>query len=191
MRERPTRPHHHTVIVPALCWGRDRSDFYAVTDGVSPAGIRFRSATEPLVGEQLTCSIRHIGAVQTRVVGTGDRAFVVHVLARKHVVASVARELRLLSEQQEAIVPVRAHPRITPLETDVTVALADGRVLPAKLLNVSASGAAFTLDAELAIGAPITIGRTVARVARHFDHGIGAVFEQTFAPQAIDRHITL
>lgn len=182
--------------MPALCWGRGRHEFYAVTDVVSPDGIRFRSATQPFVDEELTCNIRHIGAVETRVVSTGERAFVVRVLARRHTVASVARELRLLSEQQEAPVPVRAHPRVTPLETDVTIELEDGRILPAKLLNVSASGAAFTLDAhtcdaQVAIGACITIGRTAARVARHFEHGIGAVFDTAFAPHAVDRHITL
>lgn len=191
MRHPHAKPHHHTVVVPALCWGRDRSEFYAVTDIVSPDGIHFRSATTPLVDEELTCNIRHIGAVETRVVSIGDHAFVVRLLAKQEAVASVARELRLLSEQQEATAPVRVHPRVTPLETDVTVELADGRIVPAKLLNVSASGVAFTLDVQIAIGAPITIGRTAARVARHFEHGIGAVFDRAFAPQAIDQHITL
>ena len=191
MSQQHAKPHHHKVVVPALCWGRGRSEFYAVTDIVSPDGIRFRSATKPLVDEELTCNIRHIGTVETRVVSIGDRAFIVRVLARMQAMASVARELRQLSEQQEAPVPVRVHPRVTPLETDVTIKLTDGRVLPAKLLNVSASGVAFTLDAQIDIGASITIGRTAARVARHFDHGIGAVFDRAFAPQAVDRHITL
>ncbi|MCJ2083944.1 PilZ domain-containing protein [Methylobacterium sp. J-090] len=191
MRHQHAKPHHHTVVVPALCWGRDRSEFYAVTDIVSPDGIHFRSATTPLVDEELTCNIRHIGAVETRVVSIGGCAFVVRLLARRQAVASIARELRLLSEQQEATVPVRAHPRVTPLKTDVTIELADGRIVPAKLLNISASGVAFTLDAHVAIGASITIGRTAARVARHFEHGVGAVFDTAFDPQAFDQHITL
>ncbi|WP_336485934.1 PilZ domain-containing protein [Methylobacterium nigriterrae] len=91
---------HHKVILPALCWSRGRADFYAVTADVSSDGIRLRSSTVPQVGEVLTCSIRHIGQVQGRVVRAGDREFVMRVLARRHVTVSVARTLIFLAQQQ-------------------------------------------------------------------------------------------
>ncbi|NEU13462.1 PilZ domain-containing protein [Methylobacterium sp. BTF04] len=180
----------YKVILPALCWGRGRGDFYAVTDNVSSEGIRFRSATAPSVDEELTCNIRHIGNLEGRVIQSADRTFVIRVVAKKHVIDDVARELLLLSEQQVPLV-TRVHPRITPDATEVEVALFDGRILPGKLLNVSASGAAFTVDAPLEIGTPIVIGRTPARIARRFETGLGAIFMTPFDPSVIDARIRL
>lgn len=181
----------YKIILPALCWGRGRHDFYAVTDGLSSSGIRFRSATLPLVDEELTCSIRHVGQLHGCVVRSASQAFVVRILANKTVLDQVARQLLHLSAQQDQPVVPRAHPRITPARTDVTIELTDGRVLPGRLLNVSASGVAFTLDASLEIGNLVMIGRTWARIARHFDNGVGAVFVTPLDPRDVGEQITL
>lgn len=181
----------YKIILPALCWGRGRPEFYAVTDGLSSSGIRFRSSTMPLVDEEITCSIRHVGQLNGRVVRSGSQAFLVRVLAKKHILDAVAREMRWLSAQQETRVVPRAHPRITPTRTDVTIELVDGRVLPARLLDVSASGVAFAIDEPLEIGNLILIGRTWARIACHFENGVGAAFVTPLDPHEVGEQITL
>ncbi|GJE63647.1 hypothetical protein LNAOJCKE_0844 [Methylorubrum aminovorans] len=185
-------PDLYTVILPALCWSRRQPDFYAVTQDVSREGISFRSAAEPALDEQITCSIRYIGQVDARVVRTDDRLFLVRLKASRQRAAEVARTLLALSREQErTLQPARAHPRISPDRKDVLVTLEDGRVLPGRLINVSASGAALALDHTLSAGASITIGSTAAQVVRIFRDGIGAAFAFPFDPGQVHAGIRL
>lgn len=182
----------HTVFLPALCWSRRQPDFYAVTQDLSPEGITFRSAFEPALDERLTCSIRYIGQLDTRVVRTDDKLFVVRLMASRQRAAEVARTLLALSrEQGRSDQPARAHPRISPERKDVLVTLEDGRVLPGRLINVSASGAALALDHTLPPGTSITIGSTAAQVVRIFRDGIGAAFAFPFDPGQVHAGIRL
>jgi hypothetical protein len=191
MTERRARARHK-VILPALCWNRGRADFYAVTEDVSPDGIHFRSALVPHVDEDLTCSIRHIGQVEGTVIRVSTQAFVIRVRARPKTAAGIARDLMHLARQQvPAAEPARVHPRVIPLKTDIAVQLACGRILRAKLLNVSASGAAVYLDEPIELGAPLRIGRTWARIARQFERGVGATFEVPLDPRDVSERIVL
>jgi PilZ domain len=191
MTERPASDLR-TVFLPALCWSRRQADFYAVTQDLSPDGITFRSASEPAVDESLTCSIRYIGQVETRVVSVDDNLFVVRLMTSRQRAAEVARTMLALSrEQGRSFESARAHPRINPARKDVLVTLEDGRVLPGRLINVSASGAALALDHTLASGARITIGATAAQVVRIFRDGIGAAFAFPLDPAQVHAEIRL
>ncbi|TFZ55420.1 PilZ domain-containing protein [Methylorubrum sp. Q1] len=191
MIERPAS-HLHTVFLPALCWGRRQPDFYAVTQDLSRAGITFRSASEPAVDEPLTCSIRYVGQVEARVVSSGDNLFAVRLMASRQRTAEVARALLALArEQGRTFEAARAHPRINPARKDVLVTLEDGRVLPGRLINISASGAALALDHTLSRGARITIGGTAAQVVRIFRDGIGAAFASPLDPGQVHAGIRL
>ena len=53
----------------------------------------------------------------------------------------------------------------------------DGREYPAALLDISAPGAALGVDAAPPIGSAVTVGRTAARVVRHFPGGIAVSFD--------------
>ena len=191
MTERPAS-ELRTVFLPALCWSRRQPDFYAVTQDLSPDGITFRSAAEPAVDEPLTCSIRYIGQVETRVVSVDDNLFVVRLMSSRQRAAEVARTMLALSrEQGRSFESARAHPRINPARKDVLVTLEDGRVLPGRLINVSASGAALALDHALARGARIMIGATAAQVVRIFRDGIGAAFAFPLDPAQVHAEIRL
>jgi hypothetical protein len=91
----------YRIILPALCWGRDRSDFYAVTDDISIDGIRLRSATIPELGEELVVSIPQIGSLNALVIRSTPQDFVITVLGRAKPVQDVAQELIRLSHRQE------------------------------------------------------------------------------------------
>lgn len=187
-----TAPERHTVFLPALCWSRRQPDFYAVTQDLSREGIAFRSAAEPALDERLTCSIRYIGQVDARIVRTDGNLFVVRLMASRQRAAEVARAMLALSrEQGRTYDAARAHPRINPSRKDVLVTLEDGRVLPGRLINVSASGAALSLDHTLTSGARITIGDTAAQVVRIFRDGIGAAFASPLDPAQVHAGIRL
>lgn len=182
MTDRPPADRH-AVILPSLCWSRRHPDFYAVTEDITAQGIGFRSATVPEVGAMLTCSIRFVGTVETRVTTNGSNSFGVRLSVSRERATEIARTLMALArEQDRPQEPGRRHRRITPERRDVLVKLADGCVVPGRLVNVSASGAAVYLARPVAVGARIVLGSTAGRVVRLFTDGIGVLFDAALDP---------
>lgn len=182
----------HTLFLPALCWGRGQPDFHAVTQDLSRNGITLRSAVAPAVNQLLSCSIRYIGIVEARVTRTEDNLFVVRLVVSPQRATEVAHTMMdLAREQGRPFDAPRIHPRISPTRKDVLVTLEDGSVLPGRLINVSASGAALALAQMLASGTPIVIGTTAARVVRTFRDGIGAAFTFPLDPAQVHAGIRL
>ena len=182
----------YQVFLPALCWSRRHPDFYAVTEGISVEGIALRSAVVPEVGEALTCSIRHIGVVDARIAASEAESFVVRLSISRPQAVHVARTMVALARaQHRSLDPHRVHRRIAPDRKDITVTFDDGRTVPGRLINVSASGAALALERPVGVGTAITIGATAARVVRLFERGVGAVFAVPLDPALVDAGIRL
>lgn len=180
------------VILPALCWNPRRRDFYAITTDVSAEGIRFRSSARLAAGEDLTCSIRHVGLVETRIAQAIGQEFVVSVRGGGPALAGLARQFVILSRAQDLRAePVRVHRRIVPRQKAVMVTLEGGDAVPGHVLNLSASGVALLLDRSLDLGAMIRVGQKMARVMRHFTHGVGAAFVEPFELDAVHEAMTL
>lgn len=191
MTERRAIPRH-AIILPALCWRGDGSEFHAVTVDISAEGIRLRSATIPPVEAQLGCSIRGVGVMEVRVVRADAADFAVRVRGRGVTAGEVVRSLvdlaRLQSPPPEA---VRVHRRVVPKNRAVKVALANGTGVPARIVNLSASGVALQLDTPLEIGQSIVVGRHRARVARRIDGGVGAAFLAPLDEATVCEHTLL
>lgn len=182
----------HRVILPALCWNLRRRDFYAITTEVSAEGIRFRSSSRLLPGEELTCSIRHIGLLEVRIDRAAGHEFLVSVRGGRPALAGVARQFVTLARAQDLrSEPLRADHRIVPRQKIVAVTLEGGHAVTGHVLNVSASGVALLMDPMPDLGATIRVGQTMARVTRHFPHGVGAAFVEPFEPGAVHEAMTL
>lgn len=188
----PLTGKYTKLILPTLCWSRYRSDFYAVTMDFSVAGLRFRSAQVPGLGETLTCSIRHTGTLEALVIHRGKTAFVARIISAEAPLPVVVRRLLDLAEEQNGDpTPQRVDPRFVPDRPDILVTTASGFQAPGRLLNVSASGAALQVDLPLEPGMRITLGCTPATVARCFEDGFGAAFLEPLARENVGRHVSL
>ncbi|SDM92575.1 hypothetical protein SAMN05216360_104278 [Methylobacterium phyllostachyos] len=182
----------HRIILPALCWTARRRDFYAITTDISAEGVRFRSSSLLIPGEDLTCSIRHIGLLHARIDRAVGQEFVVSVRGDGPALASLARHFMALSRAQDlSVEPIRVDRRIVPKQKVVTVTLEDGHAVSGHVLNISASGVALLIDRTLELGATIQVGRKLARVVRHFTHGLGAAFVESFEPGDVHDAMTL
>lgn len=180
------------VILPALCTQAGHADFYAVTDDVSVGGIRFKAAARVRVDEPLTCRIRHIGTLETRVIRRDPGEFVARIMTRRPAADEFASKLIRMSQKQHgACDQIRACARITPQQTDTLLALGDGSKIPARILNLSATGAGVLIDRLPAVDQIVVVGRTPARVVRHFDGGCGVAFVTPFDPAAVDARMVL
>ncbi|MGE8131874.1 PilZ domain-containing protein [Methylobacterium sp. NPDC080182] len=182
----------HAIILPALCWLSDGTEFHAITVDISTEGIRLRSATIPPVSVRLGCSIRSVGTMQTRVVRSDATDFAVRVVGRgampREVVSSLLDLVRLQAPLHQE---VRIHRRFVPMHRTVQVALPDGTGVPARILNLSASGVALQLSATLEIGEAIVVGRHRGRVARRIDGGIGVAFLAPLHEATLSAHTVL
>jgi hypothetical protein len=182
----------HHVILPALCWNQRRRDFYAVTTDVSTEGIRFRSSSRLVPGEDLTCSIRHIGLLEARIDRAVGQEFVVSVQGGRAALTGLARQFVTLARAQDLRPePLRVHHRIVPKQKVVQVTLEGGHAVSGHVLNISASGVALLVEPSLELGTVIQVGRKLARVIRHFTHGVGAAFVEPFEPSAVHEAMTL
>ncbi|WP_245259475.1 PilZ domain-containing protein [Methylobacterium sp. 10] len=182
----------YKVTLPALCWGRHRPNFYAVTDDLSSDGIRFKSSVVPAVDERLTCSIRHAGSIEAIVVRTETSAFAIRVLSADHPLGLVVQSL--LSHARSQNPPpllTRAFPRIVPESQEVLVTTESGSMRQGRVINISASGVAVSMVEPLDVGTLIVIGKTRAKVARRFDNGIGAAFLSPLHEDAVGPHVVL
>ena len=182
----------HVIVLPALCWNPRRPDFYAVTADVTGEGIRLRSSARLAAGEDLTCSIRHIGQLEVRINQVAGRDFVVGVRGGRATLNGLARQFITLARAQSVRPePIRTHHRIVPAQKTVEITLECGLSLPGHVLNVSASGIGLLVDRALGLGETIRVGGRAARVARHFEHGIGAAFLEPLEPDAVHPAMTL
>jgi hypothetical protein len=70
----------------------------------------------------------------------------------------------------------RAHRRFLPREPRSALVLASGVVLQSLVIDMSASGAAVSADADPQIGEPLAVGRVVGRVVRKLEVGFAIQF---------------
>lgn len=182
----------HKVVLPALCSGAARGEFYAVTEDVSSDGIRLKSATRPGADEILVVRIRHVGTIEARVIRAEAHEFAVRVLTKRPAADRIALGLIALSRRQLSLAePVRAHARIVPRRVEIVVTRADGARLAGRIVNVSASGVGVLLEARPDLEELVVVGDRPARVVRHFANGIGAVFLRPLDPAEVGEDIVL
>ncbi|MCJ2009146.1 PilZ domain-containing protein [Methylobacterium sp. J-092] len=191
MTDRRANPRH-AIILPALCWNGDGSEFHAITVDISPEGIRMRSATIPPVTAQLGCSIRGVGVMEIRVVRAGPDDFAVRVVGSGVAPGQVVRNLLEMARlQAPPVEEVRVCRRVVPKSKQVQVATADGTSVPAQILNLSATGVALRLDAPVDVGQTIMVGRHQARIARRTEAGVGAAFLTPLDEATVGEHTVL
>jgi hypothetical protein len=85
----------------------------------------------------------------------------------------------------------RRHERITPRVLTTVVKLENGREFPARIIDISMSGAAIAIDQKPPMGAPVTVGTTAAKVVRHFQNGAALEFRLPLSPDRFDENIIL
>ena len=83
----------------------------------------------------------------------------------------------------------RRHERIVPRELNTNIRLADKTIVPAKIVDISVSGAAVTCAKQSPMGAMVQIGRRRARVVRTFDQGMALEFALPLSFDQFDENV--
>jgi c-di-GMP-binding flagellar brake protein YcgR len=188
------RRRHHRVRVALL--GRymlaSRQEFPCQTVDMSPGGLNLVAPVRGLIGERIVVYLEHLGRIEGQIVRHTDLGVALAIGATIRKRDKLAAQLTWLVNRQSLGLPEdRRHERIVPRHSAVRVKIADRAEVTGRLIDVSLSGAAVSLEERPALGAVVTLGKTTGRVVRHFEGGIAVEFLLPMSPDRFDEGVIL
>jgi PilZ domain len=190
------RRRHNRMKVALL--GRymlsDRREYACQTIDMSPGGISLVAPVKGSVGERIVLYLEHIGRIEGEITRHTAHGFAVSISATIRKRDKLASQLTWLGNRHELGLPEdRRHERIVPRNPVCEVRLESGRLLVARLIDVSMSGAAVSIEDKdrLAIGTAVTVGKTPGKVVRHFQGGMAIEFLLSLSPDRFDENLVL
>jgi c-di-GMP-binding flagellar brake protein YcgR len=196
-RPRQTERRRHNRMKVALL-GRymlsDRREYACQTIDMSPGGISLVAPVKGTVGERIVLYLEHIGRVEGEITRQTAHGFAVSISATTRKRDKLASQLTWLGNRHELGLPEdRRHERIVPRNPVCELKLESGRVLVVRLIDISMSGAAVSIEDKdkLAIGTSVTLGRTPGKVVRHFQGGMAVEFLLSLSPDRFDDNLVL
>ena len=171
---------------------QDRREFPCATIDISPGGIALESEASGEIGERIIAYLNQIGRVEGTVARHFYGGFAIQMKLPPLKREKLADQLTWLANRQVLGMPEdRRHERIEPRNRNTTLTLPNGRQILARLIDVSRSGAALTVDATPPIGAPVTVGSRPAQVVRQFSGGVAVEFNRLIPVEMFDDDIRL
>lgn len=169
----------------------DRREFPCQTQNMSPGSVALTTPIVGRVGERVVAYIDHIGRIEGQIVRAYEGGFAMTIIATLRKKDKLAAKLTWLANRHELNLPEdRRHDRGGFKITTVMVSLPDGREFKAKVIDLSMSGAALSLDVIPPIGSPVMVGRLRASVVRHSDDGIAIEFATLQTQKSLEEALT-
>ncbi len=170
----------------------DRREYPCQTVDMSPGGVRVTCAVPGEAGERVVLYLDQIGRIEGSIVRHPSGGFAARLNATPRKRDKIASQLTWLANREMLGLPEgRTHERLTPAAPGVALKLENGRVLAARIIDLSMSGAAIATATSPPIGASLFTGTTPARVVRHFEGGIGVQFMLPISPDRFHEGLTL
>src|ERR1043165_154268 len=175
------RRRHQRVKVNLL--GRymlaDRREFPCQVVNMSPGGIALVAPVSGNPGERVIAYVDHLGRLEGKIARTLDNGFAMTIEATLRKRDKLAAQLTWLANRNILNLPEdRRHGRFIPRKTMARLVLPNGNNVACRVIDVSESGAAIALSAELRppVGAMVTVGKVQGRVVRHIEDGFAIEF---------------
>jgi c-di-GMP-binding flagellar brake protein YcgR len=169
----------------------DRQEYPCQTTDMSPGSMALISPVTGRVGERVIAYIDHVGRVDGTIMRILDGGFAMTINATLRRKDKLAAKLTWLANRQGLNLPEdRRHDRIMPKITMAKVTLPDGREYQARIIDLSLSGAAVSLEVQPPLGSPIMIGRLRAQVIRHFEEGVALEFATVQTAASIEENLS-
>lgn len=185
------RRRHKRVALTLL--GRfmraNKQEYPCKLQDISVAGAAMSSPVVVDLGERIVAYFDHLGGLEGTVARVFEGGFAMQFTATQHKREKIAAQLIwLLNRDLLAGVDERRHERVALRNTASSLKLAEGIVIPCRVIDVSISGASIGTEARPAIGSEVLLGKLRARVMRHHDQGIGVQFLDIQNPAALRRY---
>jgi hypothetical protein len=189
------RRRHQRVKVNLL--GRymlsDRRDFPCQVIDMSPGGMAIVVPVLGTPGERVIAYVDHLGRLEGKIARLLDNGFAMTISATARKRDKLAAQLTWLANRQILNLPEdRRHGRFVPRNTLARLVLPNGTNVSCRIIDLSASGTAVAISPELrpAVGAAVTIGKTLGRVVRHIEDGFAIEFTRLQHPDSVEANVT-
>jgi hypothetical protein len=192
---RPTERRRNRRVPVALL-GRymlpNREEYPCQTVDMSPGGLLVTAPVKGALGERVVLYLEHLGRLEGEITRHSDEGFAVAIGATARKRDKLASQLTWLANRQALGLPEdRRHERVVPRNPAATLKVESGRAMPVRLIDVSLSGAALSVEIRPPLGASVTVGRTAAKVVRHFQGGVAVEFMLPLSPDRFDEGVVL
>lgn len=170
----------------------DRREFPCRTLDISAGGMALEASTPGAPGERIVVYLDELGRFEGEVARLFPGGFALScALPATRREKLVNRLTWLLNHEALGLHEDRRHRRITPRVTQTQLRLPSGDAEPAKIIDLSVSGAAIQCARLPPLGATVDIGRRRARVVRLTDHGAALEFVLPLDFDRFDENIVL
>ena len=159
----------------------DKLEYACRTIDMSPGSAAFFTPVRLALGEKVIAYLDQVGRIEGIVARVFDNGFAIQMALPAIKREKLADQLTWLANRHElGMKEDRRHERIVPQQSRVVLKLDDGRECTAKLIDISVSGAAVTVDLRVPLGTPLEVGTTRAKVVRVFEAGLAVEFVRLF-----------
>ena len=170
----------------------DRREFTCRTLDMSPGGVALIAPAQPRPGELVVAYVDHIGRLEGHCVRLIENGFAMTIQGTVRRRDKLADQLTWFANRNTLGLPEdRRHERFTLRNPRSTLTLPNGDVLPARVLDVSLSGAAVQAKDKPPVGTPIVLGRTPGRVVRHLETGFAIEFARVQTADTLETNISV
>lgn len=194
-QRRATERRRHQRV-PVVLLGRymleNRQEYPCQTVDISPGGALVIAPVRGGVGERVVVYLEHLGRLEGEITRHSEQGFAFCIAATLRKRDKIASQLTWLANRDVLGLPEdRRHERVVPANPVVTVRIENGREFVGRLIDVSMSGAAVSVEGRLPLNSSLTLGRTPARVVRVFQGGVGVEFLLPLSPDRFDENLVL
>jgi hypothetical protein len=170
----------------------DRREFPCQTVDVSVGGLALTAPVVGALGERVVAYFDALGRIEGIIVRQFEHGFAMTAIMPPAKREKLVNQLTWLVNRKTLGLPEdRRHERIVPRELNTNIRLADKTIVPAKIVDISVSGAAVTCAKQSPMGAMVQIGRRRARVVRTFDQGMALEFALPLSFDQFDENVIL
>lgn len=170
----------------------DRQEYPCQTVDMSPGGVRLTCAVSGQVGERIVLYLEQVGRIEGTIARITSNGIAVKLSATLRKRDKIASQLTWLANREMLGLPEgRTHERLVPLQPGIVMRLESGREVPARIIDLSMSGAALSTLSTPSIGASVMLGKTPARVVRYFEGGLGVQFMLPISPDRFHEGLSL
>lgn len=143
------------------------------------------------VGSRVICHVAGLGVIEARVTAASKGSLRLSVAGSPAHRARLAMRLAWHRARLDGREDQRGAMRVIPLDPTIDLTLADGRAVAARVIDLSATGAALETALRPPVDTALTVGRRRARVVRHTDTGVAVRFVLPLRPEDVSAGIRL
>lgn len=192
---RPQERRRHArvkVEVPGRLMLENKQEFSCETADISPGGIFLRTEANGRTTEKVIAYLDYLGRVEGIIVRTTPAGFALKLALTPMKRDRIADLLTwLVNRPAFGDMEDRRHHRIVPHILDTVLQVDPGIALPARIIDISISGAGVSVADQPSIGSRVIIGNTPGKVVRHLPEGVAVEFLRLVPSETFDEDIVL